>query len=164
MPEPTTYQIVESRKSELDDRWGAIKDTAKLLDARANPFKMAYDDKTPVKDIVNITSNAAMVFMDAVISQTMAGKWQTVIEGEKLPVTRKTYIEGALERLDALSDDFILDTFGKIGFDTEITKSIFKTGMIGVLNITQVKNNELRHYVKFLIWELRHLLMVGMGG
>ena len=145
MPEQTTYQIVQSRKNELNDRWAEIKDTAELLDPRAHPFEMAYDAGHPVNDIINVTTNAAMVFVDAVISQTMAGKWQPIVEGN-LPVTRKTYIEGALERLDNLSDAFILDTFGKVGFNTEITKSIFKTGMIGVINITQVKNDDIRHF------------------
>jgi len=146
----TTYQIVEARKEELSDRWGAIKETAELLDPRGFPFKMTYDENHPLKDIINITTNAATVFLDAVISQTMAGKWQPVVEGKNLSVTRKTYIEGALERLDDLSDAFLLSTFGKIGFNTEITKSIFKTGMIGVINLTQVKNDEIRHYCEVL--------------
>src|SRR3990167_8443904 len=119
MPEQTTYEMVKTKRDDAEriTRRETMARTAELLDPYNNPYKMVYDKNTPVKDIVAVTSNTAVVLVDAIVAQTLAGEWQAIVEG-KLSATRKTYIEDVLSRMDSLTDAFMLDTFDVLSFNS----------------------------------------------
>jgi len=149
MPEQTTYEMVDLKRNENSTRRDTMAKTAEFLDPWNNPYKMTYDAKTPVADIVNVTTNTAVVFVDAVVSQTNAGEFQAVVEGD-ISATRKTYIEDVLTRMDDLSDEFVQNTFDELSFNAKLVRGIFEQGMAGVINLTQIQNGKLRHYCQVL--------------
>ena len=149
MAEQTTYQMVKTKRDDNTTRRETMAKTAELLDPYSNPYKMTYDSGTPVRDIIIVTSNAATIMVEAIISQTLAGEWQAIVEG-KLSATRKTYIEDVLSRMDGLTDAFVLDTFDVLSFNSKLVRGIFEQGMAGVINLTQVQNGKLKHYCQVL--------------
>src|SRR3990167_1064992 len=107
MAEQTTYQMVKTKRDDNTTRRETMAKTAELLDPYSNPYKMTYDSGTQVRDIIIVTSNAATIMVEAIISQTLAGEWQAIVEG-KLSATRKTYIEDVLSRRDWLTGAFVV--------------------------------------------------------
>lgn len=107
------------------------------------PFKlMDWTGKVSLSNVINITSNAATVFGNAIASDLMGTKWQMVVEGKGISKTMASEIEQFINDNFAQADEWLLESEGMSSLDAWLANHVCVRSLIGVQWISQVVNGE----------------------
>ncbi|KKL17278.1 hypothetical protein LCGC14_2487190, partial [marine sediment metagenome] len=96
----------------------------------------------PLSNVINITSNAATVFGNAIASDLMGTKWQMVVEGKGISKTQASDIERFINDNFAQADEWLLERLGMSSLEAWLANHVCVRSLIGVRWISQVVNGE----------------------
>ena len=96
----------------------------------------------PLSNVINITSNAATVFGNAIASDLMGTKWQMVVEGKGISKTMASDIEQFIKDNFAQADEWLLERLGMSSLEAWLANHVCVRSLIGVRWISQVGNGE----------------------
>ncbi|KKM98878.1 hypothetical protein LCGC14_1153460, partial [marine sediment metagenome] len=96
----------------------------------------------PLSNVINITSNAATVFGNAIASDLMGTKWQMVVEGKGISKTMASDIEQFIKDNFAQADEWLLESEGMSSLEAWLANHVCVRSLIGVQWISEVVNGK----------------------
>jgi len=91
----------------LTDRMDESKDFVYMKPFKLRDFANTHD----LDNVINVTGNSPAVFANAIVSDLIAAKWQTVVEGNITP-RQAHFIEMFVEDNFAQADETLYDKYG----------------------------------------------------
>ncbi len=124
-----TWEMITDRMKELKVIHDRMDETKDLVYQKK--FELMNFAKTHKLDnVVNVTGNKLPVFGNAIVSDLIKSKWQTVVEGEisdKSAHDIEQFIESNLEQ----ADEYILEKYGLVGLYEWLCNHVCVRGPIG---------------------------------
>jgi len=134
-----TWEIVSKCMTSLNDLHDRMDETRKLV--YLEPFVLKNFKEQKADNVISVTGNRPAVEANAIISDLMGAKWQTIVEGD---VTQKQsrVIEQFIEDNLDQADEFLLKRFGLVGLYDWLCNHICIRGPIGTRWLSLVENEE----------------------
>ena len=121
----------------LYKRMDKTKDLVYLKTYKMRDFNDTYD----LSNVINVTGNSPAVFANAIISDLMGAKWQTVIEGD-ISSKQAHQIEEFIEDNFAQADEMLLNRFGISSLYSWLCSHVCIRSLIGVRWLSLVEKGE----------------------
>ena len=139
MANKTNWQIVSNRMKQLNklhERMDKTRDLAYMEDFHLTTF----DGKQYLDNVINVTGNSPVTFANAIASDLMTAKWQTVVEGD-ISSKQTRDIEQFVDDNFEQADEVLLNKFGLPSLDAWLCNHVCLRSLIGVKWIGQVDKN-----------------------
>ncbi len=138
-----TWAQIQKRITALEALYTRMDKTRDLV-YMDPPFKLVGfgPNAKPLSNVINITSNAATVFGNAIASDLMGTKWQMVVEGKGISKTQASDIERFINDNFAQADEWLLESLGMSSLDAWLANHVCVRSLIGVRWISQVVKGE----------------------
>ncbi len=126
----TTWQLIEDRMTQLKNLHKRMDESRKL--AYMDAFKMKkYNSSEDLSNVINVTGNSPAILANAIISDLLSARWQTVVEGNIS--TRQAHdIERFIEDNFAQADEVLLNRFGMVSLQAWLCSHVCIRSLIGV--------------------------------
>ncbi len=133
------WQIITDRQSKMELR------NAQMDKSRDRIYQVDYAlpnfNGKPIKNAINVTGNGAVVLFEAIKSDLLGAKWQTVVEGEvsnRQAHLIEQFIEDNLEE----ADEYLLNSFGITSLHAWLCNHVCARSFIGVRWLSLIEKGQ----------------------
>jgi len=135
-----TWDKIQARMNQLKP-WHTRMDTTKDLVYMKDFEMMDFKNTHKLDNVINVTGNHPAVFANAIISDLLTAKWQTVVEGD-ISDRQAHEIEKFIEDNFEQADEALLNKFGMSSLYDWLCNHVAVRGPIGVRWLSQVVGDE----------------------
>ncbi len=146
-----TLNMIKDTEDRFRELWDRQDADAKL--AELDSYTLRYANKKPVPGAISVTMNDPAVLLNAIASDIMDTKWQTVVDGN-ISATQQRLIEQFLADIEAE----VAEDLNRRGLDQELdfmARHICARGWIGQRRIWQVDEKTGRVHLEVLPVDMR---------
>ncbi len=136
----TSWEQLNKRMKQLFERHKVMDESEEL--ANQKDFHLTtFDGKSFLDNVINVTGNYAPTFADAVSSDLLSAKWQTVIEGD-IPSKQAHDIEQFVDDNFEQADEQLLNQFGLSSLMSWLSNHVCVRSFIGVKWISEIADGQ----------------------
>jgi hypothetical protein len=137
-----TSDIIKKRIETLGSLYKRMDRTRDLVYNTPFHLKNFKGDKR-LENVINVTPNKAATFANAIIADLLGGKWQTIIEGEKLTDKQSYTIERWCADIQDQTNEWLMKKQQISSLDSWAANHVCVRGPIGVRWIIDIVDGEL---------------------